>query len=117
MGQLADKTGVNIATISLLERKAGRDARISTLVKLAQFLEVSVDFLTCAEDPDLDFHVALRRQALRRFLSSASLDDLQRNHFEQLCFKDSAPISVRGWLELAENLAFLQAQRALDGPA
>ena len=58
--QLADKTGLNIATISLLERKP-RDPKISSLGKLANALEVSVGFFMSTEDQNLEFPVAVRR--------------------------------------------------------
>ena len=111
--QLADKTGLNIATISLLERKP-RDPKISSLGKLADALEVSVGFFMSAEDQNVEFPVALRRQALQRFLVTNPMSDEQKKHFEQLCFFDSAPNSVRGWQDLLQNATFLLAQRAME---
>ncbi len=111
--QLADKTELNIATISLLERKS-RDPRVSSLGRLAEVLEVSVGFFMCSEDQHLEFTVALRRQALQRFLVMNPISDEQKKHFEQLCFLDSAPNSVRGWLDLIQNATFLLAQRAME---
>jgi transcriptional regulator with XRE-family HTH domain len=111
--QLADKTGLNIATISLLERKP-RDPKISSLGKLADALEVSVGFCMSTEDQNVEFPVALRRQALQRFLVTNPMSDEQKKHFEQLCFFDSAPNSVRGWQDLVQNATFLLAQRAME---
>src|ERR1700732_4456430 len=74
--QLAEKTELDLSTISRLEREP-RDARGSSLVKLSDALEVSVAFLLGREDHDLDFSVALRRQALRRFLVISTYDDQQ----------------------------------------
>jgi transcriptional regulator with XRE-family HTH domain len=111
--ELADKTELNIATISLLERKP-RDPKVSSLGKLADALEVSVGFFMCSEDQHLEFPVALRRQALQRFLVTNPMSDEQKKHFEQLCFLDSAPNSVRGWLDLIQNATFLLAQRAME---
>jgi len=111
--ELAGKTGLDQGTISRLEREP-RDPRVSSLVKLAEALEVSVPFLLGSEDHDLDFAVALRRQALRRFLSITTYDDQQRRHFEELCFLDSAPNSIRGWQDLTQNYNFLQTHKSLD---
>ncbi|SRR6266481_2500328 len=111
--QIAGKAGLDLSTISRLEREP-RDARASSLVKLADALEVSVAFLLGHEDYDLEFPVALRRQALRRFLSGVTYDDQQKRHFEELCFLDSAPNTVRGWQDLTQNVTFLQTHKALD---
>jgi transcriptional regulator with XRE-family HTH domain len=111
--QLADLTGLNMATISLLEREP-RDPRYSSLIKLAGPLEVSVAFLMSAEDHDLEFSVALRRQSLRLFLAAITLDEQQKKHFDQLCFLDSAPNSVRGWQDLMQNANYLFAQKAIE---
>ncbi len=111
--QLADKTGLNMSTISLLERKA-RDPKISSLGKLADALEVSVSFLMCTEDQNLDFPVALRRQSLLRFLVTNPMSDEQKKDFEQLCFFDSGPNSVRGWQDLVQNATFLLAQKSME---
>jgi transcriptional regulator with XRE-family HTH domain len=111
--QLAETTDLDLSTISRLEREP-RDARVSTLIKLADALEVSVPFLLGHEDKELDFAVALRRQALRRFLPGVTYDDQQKRHFEELCFLDSAPNSVRGWQDLTQNFSFLQTHKALD---
>jgi transcriptional regulator with XRE-family HTH domain len=111
--QLADKTGLDIATISLLERKP-RDPKISSLRKLSDALEVSVGFFMSTEDQNVEFPVALRRQALQRFLVTNPMSDEQKKHFEQLCFFDSAPNSVRGWQDLVQNATFLLAQRAME---
>jgi transcriptional regulator with XRE-family HTH domain len=111
--ELGRKTGLNLGTISRLEREP-RDPRASSLVRLAEALEVSVPFLLGTEDHDLDFPVALRRQALRRFLSIIAYDDQQRVHFEELCFFDSAPNSIRGWQDLTQNYNFLQTHKFLD---
>ncbi len=111
--QLADKTGLDIATISLLERKP-RDPKISSLRKLADALEVSVGFFMSTEDQNVEFPVALRRQALQRFLVTNPMSDEQKKHFEQLCFFDSAPNSVRGWQDLLQNATFLLAQKAME---
>jgi len=110
---LAEKTGLNLGTISRLEREP-RDARTSSVAKLSEALEVSIAFLLGYENHDLEFPVALRRQALRRFMSGATFDDKQRRHFEELCFLDSAPNSVRGWQDLTQNVNFLQTHKALD---
>lgn len=111
--QLADRTGLNIATISLLERKP-RDPKISSLGKLADALEVSVGFFMATEDQNVELPVALRRQALQRFLTTNPMADEQKKHFEQLCYFDSAPNSVRGWQDLVQNATFLLAQRAME---
>jgi transcriptional regulator with XRE-family HTH domain len=111
--QLAEKTGLDLSTISRLEREP-RDARTSSLVKLSDALEVSIAFLLGSEDQDLEFPVAVRRQALRRFLMGSPYDDQQKRDFEQLCFLDSAPNSVRGWQDLTQNCSFLQTHRAVD---
>ncbi len=111
--QLADKTGLHISSISLLERKP-RDPKISSLAKLADSLEVSVGFLMCTEDQHLEFLVALRRQALQRFLITNPMSDEKKKHFEQLCFLDSGPNSIRGWQDLIQNATFLLAQRAME---
>lgn len=112
---LAGLTGLNLGTISRLEREP-RDPRISSLEKLAEALEVSVPFLRGSEDRDLAFGVALRRQALWRFLSVTTYDDQQKRYLEELCYKDSAPSSVRGWQDLAENYNFLQSHKSLESP-
>jgi transcriptional regulator with XRE-family HTH domain len=111
--ELAKKTGLHLATISRLEREP-RDPRTSSLVNLAEALEVSMAFLLGTEDQDLDFAVAIRRQALRRFLSITAYDEQQRKHFEELCFLDSAPNSIRGWQDLTQNYTFLQTHKSLD---
>jgi len=111
--QLADETELNIAAISRLERKP-RDPRTSSLDKLADALEVSVSFLMSKEDQHLEFSVALRRQALQQFLVTNPMSDDQKKHFEQLCFLDSAPNSVRGWQDLVQNATFLLAQKAIE---
>jgi transcriptional regulator with XRE-family HTH domain len=112
--QLAALTGLNMATISLLEREP-RDPRYSSLIKLAAPLEVSVAFLMSAEDHDLEFSVALRRQSLRLFLAvNPTSDEQQKKHFDQLCFLDSAPNSVRGWQDLMQNANYLFAQKAIE---
>jgi len=111
--ELADKTGLNIATISLLERKP-RDPKISSLGKLADALEVSVGFFMGKEDQHLEFQVALRRQSLQRLLVTNPMSDEQKKHFEELCFLDSGPNSVRGWQDLVQNATFLLAQRAME---
>src|SRR5437879_3308701 len=87
--QLADETGLNAATTSILERKP-RDPKASSLMKLAGALEVSIGFLMSEENQDLDLPVALRRQALQRFLATSPASEEQKKHFEQLCFLDSA---------------------------
>src|SRR5437773_11542019 len=94
---LAEQAGVDQGTISRNERES-RDPRMSSLKKLAKALEVSVAFLTGIEDSEIEFQVALRREALRQFLSATSntYDDRQKRDFEELCFLDSAPNSVRG---------------------
>ena len=111
--ELADRTGLNLGTISRLEREP-RDPRASSLERLAEALEVSLAFLLGKEDQDLEFAVALRRQGLRRFLSFTTLGDQQKRHFEELCFFDSAPNSVRGWQDLTQNYNFLQTHKSLD---
>jgi|SRR5690242_3417690 len=111
--QLANKTGLNIGAISRLEREP-RDPRTSSLDKLAEALEVSVGFLMSKEDQHLEFSVALRRQALQQFIVTNPMSDDQKKHFEQLCFLDSAPESVRGWQDLVQNAAFLLAQKAME---
>jgi len=111
--QLEEKTGLNLGTLSRLERET-KDPRASSIVKLADAFEVSVAFLLGNEDHDLEFPVALRRQALRRFLAGSAYDDQQKRDFEQLCFLDSAPNSVRGWQDLTQNCSFLQTHKALD---
>jgi transcriptional regulator with XRE-family HTH domain len=111
--ELAERTGLSFATISRLEREP-RDPRASSVAKLAAALEVSLAFLLGSEDNDLEFVVALRRQALRRFLPGTTYDDQQRKHFEELCFLDSAPNSVRGWQDLTQNCTFLNAHKSLD---
>ena len=111
--QLAEKTGLNTATICRLERES-RDPRISSLGKLAEALEVSVGFFMGTEDQHLDFLVALRRQSLLRFLVTNPMADDHRRHFEQLCFFDSGPTSVRGWQDFLQNATFLLAQKGID---
>jgi transcriptional regulator with XRE-family HTH domain len=111
--QLADKTGLNIAAISRLEREP-RDPRASSLVKLADALEVSASFLMSREDQNLEFSVALRHQSLQRFLVTNPMSDEQKRHFEQICFFDSGPNSVRGWQDLVQNASFLLAQKAIE---
>ena len=111
--ELAYRTGLDLGTISRLEREP-RDPRASSLERLAEALEVSLAFLLGKEDQDLEFAVALRRQGLRRFLSVTTLDDQQKRHFEELCFFDSAPNSVRGWQDLTQNYNFLQTHKSLD---
>ena len=108
--ELGKKTGLDQGAISRMERE-DMESRASSVEKLADALEVSVDFLRGREDKDMDFPVAIRRQALRRFLADGSFDESQKKHFELLCFRDSAPNSVRGWQDLAENYSFLQTQR------
>lgn len=110
--QLADETGLNIATISLLERKP-RDPKISSLGRLADALEVSVAFLMGTEDQQLEFLVALRHQSLQRFLLTNPMSDEQKKHFEELCFFDSGPNSVQGWQDLVQNATYLLAQKAM----
>jgi hypothetical protein len=66
------------------------------------------------ENRDLDFDVALRQQALQRFVVTNPLSDEQRKHFEELCFFDSAPNSLRGWLDLVQNATYLFAQKAME---
>jgi|ERR1700722_3062543 transcriptional regulator with XRE-family HTH domain len=111
--ELGKKTGLDQATISRLERE-DMEPRASSVEKLADELEVSVDFLRGREDIEMNFSVALRHQALRRFLQDSSLDDLQKKDFELLCFRDSAPNSVRGWRDLAENYNFLHTHKSLS---
>jgi len=111
--QLAKRAGVDLGTISRLERKP-QDPKLSTLTKLSQVLEVSVAFLTGTEDAGLEFAVALRLQALRRFLSISTYDDQQKRHFEELCYFDSAPNSVRGWQDLTQNCNFLHTHKSLN---
>lgn len=111
--QLADKTGLNIAAISRLEREP-RDPRASSVAKLADALEVSVSFLISTEDQNLEFSVALRHQSLRRFLLTNPMSDEQKRHFEQICFFDSGPNSIRGWQDLLQNASFLLAQKAIE---
>jgi transcriptional regulator with XRE-family HTH domain len=111
--KLATKTGLNLSSISRLERES-RDPKASSLGKLANVLEVSVGFLMGTEDQQLEFQVALRRQSLQQFLAVNPMSEEQRKHFEQLCFLDSGPNSVRSWQDLVQNAAFLLAQRALE---
>jgi transcriptional regulator with XRE-family HTH domain len=112
--QLAGMTRLDKATICRLEREP-RDPRASSLMKLADALEVSISFLMSAEDHDLDFPVALRRQSLQRFLAANSvLSDQQKKHLDQLCFLDSSPNSIRGWQDLMQNVNYLLAQKAMD---
>jgi transcriptional regulator with XRE-family HTH domain len=111
--QLAGKAGLDIAAISRLEREP-RDPRASSLAKLADALDVSVSFLMAAEDQSLEFSVALRHQSLQRFLVTNPISDEQKRHFEQICFFDSGPNSVRGWQDLVQNASFLLAQRAIE---
>src|SRR5216684_6186038 len=111
--ELAAKTGLNIGTISRLEREP-RDPRASSLGKLADALEVSVGFLMATEDQQLEFPVALRRQSLQRFLVTNPMSEEHKKHFEELCFFDSGPNSVRGWQDLVQNANFLFAQRAME---
>ena len=111
--ELAAKTKLNMSTISRLEREP-RDPRTSSLGKLADALEVSVGFLMATEDQQLEFPVALRRQSLQRFLVTNPMSDEHKKHFEQLCFFDSGPDSVRGWQDLVQNANFLFAQRAME---
>lgn len=110
---LAGKSGLSIAAISKLERKP-RDPRASSLAKLADALEVSISFLMSTEDQNLEFSVALRYQSLRRFLVSNPMSDEQKRHFEQICFFDSGPNSVRGWQDLVQNASFLLAQKGIE---
>jgi transcriptional regulator with XRE-family HTH domain len=111
--ELAAKTGLNIGTISRLEREP-RDPRVSSLGKLADALEVSVGFLMATEDQQLEFPVALRRQSLQRFLVTNPMSEEHKKQFEQLCFFDSGPNSVRGWQDLVQNATFLITQRAME---
>jgi transcriptional regulator with XRE-family HTH domain len=111
--ELAAKTRLNIGTISRLER-GPRDPRVSSLGKLADALEVSVGFLMATEDQQLDFPVALRRQSLQRFLVANPMSEEHKKHFEELCFLDSGPNSVRGWQDLVQNATFLLAQRSME---
>ena len=115
MEDLAEQAGVDQGTISRNERES-RDPRMSSLTKLAKALEVSVSFLMGTEDTELDFPLALRRQSMRQFLSISAnaYDDRQRRDFEELCFLDSAPNSVRGWQDLTQNYTFLQEHKSLD---
>lgn len=83
-------------------------------MKLADALEVSIPFLVSTENQDLDFLVALRRQALQRFMETTPISDEQMKHFEELCFFDSAPNSVRGWQDLLQNATYLLSQRAIE---
>ena len=110
LGKLA---GINLGTISRLERKP-QNAKFITLTKLSQVLEVSVAFLTGTEDSGVDFEVGLRLQALRRFLSINTCDEQQKRNFEELCLRDSAPNSVRGWQNLTQNCNFLHMHKPLD---
>jgi transcriptional regulator with XRE-family HTH domain len=111
--ELAAQTGLNIATISRLEREP-RDPRASSLRKLAEALELSVGFLMGTEDQQLEFAVALRHQSLQRFLVTNPMSEEHKKHFEELCFFDSGPNSVRGWQDLVQNAMFLIAQKAME---
>lgn len=111
--KLSAKTGLSEAAISRLER-IPRDPRASSLRKLAEALEVSVGFLMGIEEQQLEFQVALRHQSLQRFLVTNPMSEEPKKHFEELCFFDSGPNSVRGWQDLVQNAAFLLAQRAMD---
>jgi transcriptional regulator with XRE-family HTH domain len=111
--QLSSKTGLNIATISRLET-VPRDPRASSLRKLADALEVSVGFLMGMEEQQLEFPVALRHQSLQKFLVTNPMSEEHKKHFEELCFFDSGPNSIRGWQDLVENASYLLAQRAME---
>ena len=101
---LAKLAGVSPAEISRLESKH-RDPRSDTLQRIAAALEVSVSFLLHEEDEELDFPIAIRRQALRKFQKTAHLTDSQMTRLTAMCVSDSAPKSIREWKKFVENVA------------
>jgi transcriptional regulator with XRE-family HTH domain len=107
LDMLSEAAGVNIGTISRIERGATKDPGIQSSNKLANALEISPSFLTSTEDDEVEFQVALRLQSLRRFLVIHPLSDEQERSLKQLCFFDSAPNSVRGWQDLMHNANYL----------
>lgn len=107
---LAKASGVAPGVISWIEAKH-RQPRTDTLQKIAAALEVSVSYLLGEEDEDIEFPVALRRQALKKALKVTPAGDACRAEFEGMCYKDSAPISVQLWKDFTENIAFLQESK------
>ena len=105
--KLSAATGLNIGTISRIERGATKDPGIQSSTKLANVLEISSAFLTSTEDDEVEFQVALRLQSLRRFLMVRPFSDEQERSLKQLCFFDSAPNSVQGWQDLMENASYI----------
>src|SRR2546430_5602355 len=85
---LAKLAGVSPAEISRLESKH-RDPRGDALQRIAAALEVSVSFLLHEEDEELDFSIAIKRQALRKLQKSAQLNDSQMTPCTAVCVSDS----------------------------
>ena len=97
---LARVAGLRPSSVHRYE--AGRDAdpRGSSLERLAEALEVSVDYLRGLE-PELDqepFEVVARKLSFKRFLSSRpNLSKAQRLAFERLADLSEAPRTFAEW--------------------
>ena len=106
--ELRDASGVDIGTISKIERGKTKSPGIQSATTLADALEVSPAFLiTSEEDGEKDLEVALRLQALRIFLKTQQFSEDQQRSLQQLCLSESAPNTVRGWLALVQNASYM----------
>jgi transcriptional regulator with XRE-family HTH domain len=101
--ELAQATGVSAAAISRIETQH-RMPRIDTIQKIAHAFEVTSSFLLGEEDSNLNLSTALAQQSLKKFFFAATVSERERAYLMRLSSKNSAPQTVKGWMDLQENV-------------
>lgn len=102
--KLADMAGLSAGEISHIERNL-RTPKTDTLQKIAAALDVTTSFLLGEdEDASLPLPSGLARQSAKVFLLRNPVSTDQRAYVARISLLDSAPQTVRGWLDLLKNI-------------
>src|SRR5579885_2779818 len=88
---LAKKARVSPPEISRLEKNQLKNPTVATLAKIANALEVAVDFLLGLEDENLPLEEALAHQSFKIFLKANVVQDHQRAWLEKISHLPTGP--------------------------
>lgn len=114
--RLTGKELAGLAVISQAEltniEKGKRSPGFDIIEKLAEALEVTLDYLAGKEDADALIPEALARQSLRIFRRRANLTREQELFVERVVETESAPQTIEGWSHLVKNVGLWTGVRS-----
>ena len=102
--ELAGATNISNGEISKIEH-GNQNPSFDFIERLADALEVSLDYLAGREDADLPLPEALARQSLRIFQRQATLTSKQERYVQKVAETKNAPQNTDEWRRLVANVA------------